>query len=117
MGYEIRNNIEKGYLQLIKNNKLIESFENILDKHNVDLDDYWVIKMTDRFRFIEKDRYEKYAGIICFSKKIYKKEDIQKWIDFLYNRLDLMIKYLTKPFPPVEILNKIKLVDFQIDKK
>ena len=110
MGYEIRNNIDKGYFNLIKATRSNESFEYLLDKFKIDLDDYWVIKKTDKFRFLEKQEYKKYCGITCFRKDLFKKEDIELCLSVIYSRLDLMIKFLTKPFPPIEMLNKIKVI-------
>jgi len=109
MGYEIRNNIDKGYFCLIKATKSNESFEYILDKHKVDLNDYWVLKTTRKFRFLKMDDYKKYSGITCFKKDLFKKEDIELWINFLI-KIDLTINYLSKPFTPVEMLNKIKVI-------
>lgn len=110
MGYEVVNNIDKGYFFLYKVVRSNESFEYLLDKHKVDLDDYWVLKTSGNFRFLEKDQYKKYSGIICFRKDFFKKEYIELWLNVIYGRLDLTINYLTKPFPPIEMLNKIKVV-------
>jgi hypothetical protein len=109
MGYEIRNNIKKGYFILIRSNKSNESFEYLLDKYEIDLNDYWVLKTSDRFRFLEKDQYKKYAGITCFKKDLFKKEYIEEFFEFLI-KIDLMIKFLVKPIPPKEVLNKMKIV-------
>jgi hypothetical protein len=109
MGYEIRNNIDKGYFSLIKSNRSIESFEYLLDKHKIHLNDYWIVKSTRNFKLLEKDEYKKYSGIMCFRKDLYKKEDIEMGINFLI-KIDLTIPYISIPFPPVEVLNKIKII-------
>lgn len=114
MGYILIDNLNKGYFKLGKENKSNESFEYLLGNFKIDLNDYWVLKTSDRFRFLEKDQYKKYCAITCFKKDLFKKEDIELWLNVIYSRLDLMIKFLVKPFPPVEILNKIKIVQWDM---
>ena len=113
MKYEIINNINKGYFRLVKRNNVGEDIEYYLDKFNVDLNDYWILKSSNKFRFINKEEIEKWASVICFKKDVYDKEHIDKWLDF-HNSFDYQLKYLVKPFPPIEILNKIKLVEDEV---
>jgi hypothetical protein len=114
MGYEIVNNITKGYFSLYKRKKANRTFRQELDKYEIDLDDYWIIKQSGNFRFLKKDEYEKYTGITGFKKDLFKKEYIELWLSVIYCRLDLTINYLTKPFPPIEIIDKIKIVKWDI---
>ena len=109
MGYNITNNIDKGWFRLLKRSNVNKSINYHLDKHNIDLDDYFILKYSNKFRFTNKQDIEKYAGVICFKKDVYDKEHIDKWLDF-HNSFDYQLKYLVRPFPPIEILNKIKLV-------
>ena len=111
MGYDMVNNIDEGYFRLIKRNKANKSINYLLNKHNIDLDDYLLMKSTSNFRFIGVEDIEKYAGVICFKKHIFKKQDIELWIDFLYKDLKIDSKFLNRPFPSKEIYNKIKIVE------
>ena len=113
MGYDINNNIDKGYFQIKKSNKVNKSINYLLNNYNIDLNDYWILKCSNRFRFIDIETIDKYSAVICFNKEIFNKEDIDKWLDF-HNSFDYRLKYLIKPFPPIEILNKIKLVEDEI---
>ena len=113
MGYEIINNIDKGYFCLIKANRGNNPkypIDYYLDKFNIDLNDYLLMKRSGNFRFINIEDIEKWAGVICFKKDIFNKEDIDKWLDFLYKDLEISLLFLDRPFPPIEILNKIKIV-------
>jgi len=109
MRYIITNNIDKGWFYLVKRSNVGEDIEYYLDKHNIDLNDYWILKCSNKFRFINKQDIEKWAGVIFFKKDIFNKEDIEKWLDF-HNSFDYQLKYLNKPFPPIEILNKINII-------
>ena len=113
MGYEIINNIDKGYFRLVKRNNGGEYLEYYLDKFNVHLNDYWILKSSNKFRFINIEEIEKYSAVVCFKRDVYDREDIDKWLYF-HNSFDYRLKYLIKPFPPIEILNKIKLVEDEI---
>jgi hypothetical protein len=113
MGYEIRNNIKKGYFRLGKVNKSNESIEYLLDKHKIDIKDYWVLKATNKFKLIDKCEYEKYASIIFLNKSLFNGEYINNFLDKIYNDLDLMIVFFNKPIP-YGILNKIKIVQWDI---
>tara|TARA_R110000796_G_scaffold171070_4_gene288066 strand:+ start:977 stop:1333 length:357 start_codon:yes stop_codon:yes gene_type:complete len=115
MGYEIINNIDKGYFDLVKANRGNSPkypIDYYLDKFNIDLNDYWIMKKSNTFRFIDIKDMEKWSGVICFRKDTFNKEHIDKWIKLIYDKLDLngVMKYLNKPFPPIEIFNKIKIV-------
>ena len=109
MGFNFYKNIDKGWFRLLKMRNYNESIDYYLDKFNVDLDDYWILKYSNKFRFINKQDIEKYAGVICFKKDIFNKEHIDKWLDF-HNSFDYRLKYLVRPFPPISVFNKIKII-------
>ena len=64
MGYNITNNIDKGWFRLVKNSKVNKSINYYLDKFNVDLDDYLLMKSTCNFRFIEIKDINRWANIM-----------------------------------------------------
>jgi hypothetical protein len=68
-----------------------------------------VIKKTGNFRLLEKNEYEKFAGITCFNKNIYTKEHIEYFFDFLIEN-NLTFQFLTSAIPSKEVLNKIKII-------
>lgn len=113
MGYEIRNNIDKGYFRLGKANTNNLTIDYYLKKLKIDIKDYWVLKATNKFRLIDKCQYEKYASIIFLNKSLFNGEYINNFLDKIYNDLDLMIVFFHKPIP-YEILNKIKVVKWDI---
>ena len=115
MGYNITNNIDKGWFRLVKNSKVNKSINYYLDKFNVDLDDYLLMKSTGNFRFIDIKDINRWANIMCFKKDRFKKQDIDKWLNLLYKDLKVDCKFFYNPFPPIEILNKIKLVEYNKD--
>jgi len=110
MGYNITNNIDKGWFRLLKRSNVNKSINYHLDKHNIDLDDYFILKYSNKFRFTNKQDIEKYAGVICFKKDIFNKEDIDKWLNLINNKLKVNCRFLVRPFPPISVFNKIKLV-------
>lgn len=114
MGYELVNHKDKGWFYSYKVKRSDESLEYLLDKHNIDLNDYLILKQSGKFRFLDiEDRY-KYAGITCFRKDIFKKEDIERWLDLIYNELDITLTFLTKTFPDISLMNKINVIQWDI---
>ena len=107
------NYLDKGWFYLVKRKKEKDSIEDIINRYNINLNDYWILKCSNRFRFIDMDEIYNYAGIICFRKDLFKRQDIQRWLDW-YNGFDYQIKYLVKPLPPIQYLNKIKIVEWDI---
>ena len=77
MKYEIINNINKGYFRLVKRNNVGEDIEYYLDKHNIDLNDYWILKSSNKFRFIDIKDINRWANIMCFNKEKFDKQHIQ----------------------------------------
>ena len=117
MKYEMVNNIDKGYFQITKANstggsrvRVTNNIDYYLDKFNIDLNDYWILKKSGNFRLLDIGNIERYSGIMCFKKDTFNKEHIDKWLYFLYKDLKVSIPYLNNPFPPVEILSKIKII-------
>lgn len=129
MGYTISNFKDDGYFYMIKDKNSNYDMEYLLDKHNINLDDYLIVKKSNKFRLLSINEINRYSGIICYKKDMYKKEDIEEWIYFLYytyakdrttiidgNGLGLnrFMKYLMRPFPPIAIMNKIRLIEWDI---
>jgi len=78
-----------------------------LDQFNPE--DYWIYKSTGRQRLVGPEWVDwRWSGYIFFKKELYDKEDINKWIDFIWSFSSLM--YLSKPFPPIELMKKIKII-------
>ena len=111
------NYLDKGWFYLVKRKKEKDSIEDILSKYDIDLNNYWILKYTDRFRFIDIDELYDYAGFICFRKDIFNKEHIDMWIEFIYNDLGLKgpMTYLVKPLPAKEIMSKINLIEWDMN--
>ena len=63
-------------------------------------DDYWCYKTTDRFREVDYQDFInfKYGGYTFFRKDLYKKEDLDRWNEYITGLGG--IKYLVKPTPP-----------------
>jgi len=78
-----------------------------------DINDYYIYKSTNKFRRITiiEDLYEfKYSGYIFFKKSVYNYKEIDEWINFINISPNLSLKYLIKPFPPIEIIDKINII-------
>jgi hypothetical protein len=63
-------------------------------------DDYWCYKGTDKFREVDYQDFInfKYSCYTFFRKDLYRKEYIDKWIEYMIG-LGKM-KFLNKPTPP-----------------
>ena len=109
MGYRMNNKLDKGCFELGKNNKVNESINYYLDKFNIDLNDYCIVKATKKYRILQVDEIEKYAGVICFNKEIFNKGDIKQYLDFI-NGLGNLIVFLHKPPIPKSIMKKVKII-------
>ncbi len=72
-------------------------------------DDYYIYKRTGKQKEVSYDKFLEfeYNGYIFFRKDLYSNIEINKWIDFLYSFIS--ISFLDKPFPPIEIINKITI--------
>jgi hypothetical protein len=113
MSYEIRNSLDKGYFNILKTfrgNNYKYTLNEIIDKYSLDFNDYHIIKKTNFFRILNIKDIEKYAGVVCFHKDMYSLEYINRWIDFLYKELKIQPQFISKPFPPEYMLNKIKVI-------
>ena len=82
--------------------------EELLSKFN--LNDYYLIKKTSNFRFLDENEIDKYAGVTFFKKSHYSKDFLERWLDFLKINTIILL-YLNKPFPPEYMLEKIKIID------
>jgi len=77
---------------------------------DIDLNEYWILKSTNSFKFLEIDELKKYSGFILFDKTIYKKEDIEQWFEYLkVNKINF--NFLGKPFPSFEITKLISVYE------
>ena len=99
-----------GWLKIIKARKS----EYLLDDYlkTININEYHIYKSTDKQREVDIEDVInfKYSGFMFFSKEIYKKGDIEKWL-LKIKELDIMIKYLSKPFPSVDYIDKIRVCD------
>ena len=79
----------------------------------INFDNYYILKTTSNFRFASKQDIldGKYAGFFFLSKKLNKKEDIQSWFDWIDGGCYKDFKYLSKPLPPVSIIEKIIILE------
>jgi hypothetical protein len=110
MNYDFINRLDKGYFRLVKRNFDGINIKIILDKYNIDFNDYHIIKQTDSFRLINLNDIFNYSGVICFHKSMYSLEYINLWFNFLYKELKIQPKFINIPFPPEYMLNKIKVI-------
>jgi hypothetical protein len=97
-----------------KTNRSLIPIEHYLDQLN--LDEWYIYKRTNKFRRadIEELIELKFAGYIFFNKKIYDYIIIDEWIEFYHEELKFGGGgsgggFLTKPFPPIYIKNKIRI--------
>jgi hypothetical protein len=100
------------WFSIIKANTSLIPIEHYLDQLN--LDEWYIYKQTNKFRraTIEELLEFKYAGYILFNKKIYDYIIIDEWIEFYQQGLKFGSggsSYLSKPFPPIYIKNKIRI--------
>lgn len=116
MDYFIVDNTHRGYF-LISKRKLPRGrfkINELLKNYKIDLNNYWILKHTGNFRFLSQKDIDKYAGFFCLDKSKFKKEHIEMWLNGFYKDWKISIPYLVHPFPPVEILNKIKVVEWDM---
>jgi len=106
MRYSFDVNNEK-YIVIIKRNR-----NPVFNYNEYDLDKYILVKKSNKFRIITKEDVinHKYSGVCLFPKEFHKQEDIETWIEYLYNTIKVFPNYLNKPFPPIEVINKIKII-------
>ena len=65
--------------------------------------DYWCYKTTNKFREVDYQTFIsfKYGGFTFFRKDLYKKEHIERWVQFfIVSHSSGSIQYLSKPTPP-----------------
>ena len=106
MGWVDTRKIDGDYFSLIKkNNSSSYTIQHHLDQ--IELNNYWVYKSTNKLKRVDNVNGE-YAGYTFFDKKLYDTEEIDKWIKFFKNKFK--INYLARPFPRLEIQNKIEMI-------
>jgi hypothetical protein len=110
--YENMNKKNSGYFSIVKSKRV--PYYNDLEVYfeYFDINDYWIVKKSANFRFLTYDELmeEKYSGYIFFNKSTYTKQFIQTWFDFI-KETQLVLLYINRAFPPLEILEKIIVVD------
>lgn len=79
-----------------------------LDK--IDLDRYFIYKATNTFRRVEVEDIGKFALYTFFRKNLYCKDHIDKWIEEIKEIDNGKFMFLNKPFPRIEILEKIEVI-------
>ena len=112
---EVRRFGSEDWFSIIKANRSLIPIEHYLEQLN--FDEWYIYKATGNFRraSIEELIEFKYAGYIFFNKKIYNDAEIDEWIQFYHEELKLCggdgggASYLSKPFPPIYIKNKIRI--------
>jgi hypothetical protein len=103
------------WFSIIRSNKSLTPIEYYL--YQLNLDEWYIYKMTGNFRRADINELLefKYAGYIFFNKKFYDYIIIDEWIEFYYKELKLCggssggSSYLSKPFPPIYIKNKVRI--------
>jgi hypothetical protein len=108
MKFCLDGNPNNKWFSLVKRKTSKYEMQYILEKYNIDLNDYYIIKGTKLFKIINVDDIPNYAGVVCFHKSMYSVEYINLWFD----KININITpYLVKPFPPEYMLNKIKIIN------
>ena len=92
-----------------KSNKSSTPIEYYLNKLN--LDEWYIYKRTNKFKRANTEELNelKFAGYILFNKKFYNDAEIDEWIKFIYKNKLFDNGYLSKPFPPKTLMNKIRI--------
>ena len=106
MGWENNRKLDDNYFKLCKVQRGLYTLQHYLDQ--IQLDNYWVYKSSDRFRRVDNVNGE-YSGYIFFNKKLYDHKHIDQWIKFIKD-INIEVKYLVRPFPRLEIQNKIEVI-------
>ena len=105
---EIRKGV--GWFHIIK----ARISDYLLDDYltTINMNEYNIYKSTGRQRAVDIEDVInfKYSGYIFFSKEIYKKEDIEKWL-LKIKELGITVMYLSKPFPSVNYLKLIRIYE------
>ena len=92
MNYENIRKVGSDSFSLKKLRSSNKSLQSYLNQFNID--DYWIIKMTRKFRFLDKQDIEKWGGFLLLKKDKYKKEIVIEMLDFLNGD----ITFFDKPY-------------------
>ncbi len=81
-------------------------------ENNINFNDYYIYKSSGNFKEVSIEEFKefKYAGYIFFHKELYSNIEMNESIEYLYS-LGLSFNYFNKPLPPLNILQKIKVID------
>ena len=88
------------YFRLWKLKKSKYKLKDFIDLF--DPDDYWIYKATRHQRLVSYNDFLEFrhAGYRFFRKSLYKKENIDIWIDWFVNLGG--VEYINKPTPPFD---------------
>ena len=108
MNIEIRKTEKLFYVK--KLNISTTPLSSIIDK--IDYDKYNIFKCTNVIRQVTIEDFKnfKHAGYIFFDKNIYNLKHINMWLEWIKDNKIQNFTYISKPFPPIEIFNKIKIM-------
>ena len=97
-----RREVGGDYFKFIKDNNSNTHLKDYINLFN--FDDYWCYKTTNRQRLVNQQEFLelKHSGYTFYKKELYDKDNIDEWIDFIYNvgGHPKGIQYLVKPTPP-----------------
>jgi hypothetical protein len=95
-----------------KTNRSLIPIEHYLEQIN--FDEWHIYKKSNRFKKVSKKEVYAFdfSGYIFFNKKLYNHAEIDEWIEFYQQELKFGSDgggYLSKPFPPIYIKNKVRI--------
>ena len=114
MNIEYRNRPGDNWFKIIKSNRLKITIEEFFKDNPFNIDDYYIYKATNKFGIVNKEDFFNfnYSGYIFFKKQLFIKEDIDIFIEWIYNNFG-SIQYLSKPLPPKQIINRIIIKQYE----
>ena len=93
-----------GFAKLKKSKYKLKDFIDLFDP-----DDYWIYKSTNKQRLVSYNDFLdfRHARYVLFRKSLYKKENIDMWIDWFVNLGGVQfLSKKTPPFDPKKIIIK-----------
>lgn len=103
----------KGYFHLLKTYEGSD-YKELLNLYDLNLNDYWIVKYTNKFRLLNRDEINDVIGVLCLDKSIYSWEYLDTWFKWRDTFPTREIIYLHKPMPPERAVNKIKVVKWDM---
>ncbi len=110
MGFENRRKINGDHFFIQKSIRSDIGLDYYIDRIN--FNDYYIYKSPRTIKEVTIEEFKefKYAGYIFFHKELYSNIEMNKSIGYLYSKR-LSFNYFNKPLPPLNILQKIKVID------